>query len=108
MTYEEYCKLRDSRGLTDYAVARQAHVSRSSLSQWKNGISKPTKRTIMLLQNFFNDHKELQVVEPEKILTYPERQLFNSLTGYVFKIGRDELNFLQLNIKSSRMLLIFL
>jgi transcriptional regulator with XRE-family HTH domain len=88
MTYEEYCKLRDSRGLTDYAVANQANVSRSSLSQWKNGASKPSKRTIMLLQNFFNDHKELEVFKPDKAIAFPERPIFGSITGYVVDLGK--------------------
>lgn len=59
MTYEEYCKARDSYGLTDYAVAKLAKVSRSALSQWKNGLSKPSKRTMNHLELFFSSNKAM-------------------------------------------------
>lgn len=87
MTYEEYCKLRDSRGLTDYAVAHQANVSRSSLSQWKNGASKPSKRTIMLLKNFFDNNQALLSIDPGKTIAYSDRHIFSSISGYVIDIG---------------------
>lgn len=54
MTYEEYCKLRDSNGLTDYAVAKSANVSRSCLSQWKNGNTEPSRATQERLERFFS------------------------------------------------------
>lgn len=62
MTYEEYCSLRDCYNLTDYAVAGLAKVSRSTISQWKNGKTTPTKSTIERLDRFF---KNYQTGEPE-------------------------------------------
>lgn len=43
--YEEYAKIRDARGLTDYDIAKRCGISQSSLSRWKNGQSSPSKRT---------------------------------------------------------------
>ena len=57
MTYEEYCKLRDSYGLTDYAVSSLSEVSRATLSQWKNGRSKPSKSTINKIKRLFEGYK---------------------------------------------------
>lgn len=34
--YEKYAKLRDEKGLTDYAVAQALGISPSTLSDWKN------------------------------------------------------------------------
>ena len=36
MYYENYAKLRDERGLTDYRVAISAGVSTATMSEWKN------------------------------------------------------------------------
>lgn len=54
MTYEEYEKLRDEHGMTNYQVAALANISRATLSQWKNGNAVPGDRTIKRLQDFFN------------------------------------------------------
>lgn len=43
--YEQYAKIRDSRGLTDYEVAKAGGFSRSILTAWKNGKSAPSKTT---------------------------------------------------------------
>ena len=54
MTYEEYCNLRDSYNLTDYGVSKLTGISRSSLSQWKNGNSEPSRATQERLERFFS------------------------------------------------------
>lgn len=42
--YENYAKIRDSKGLTDFEVSKLAGVSRSIFTHWKNG-SSPSKKT---------------------------------------------------------------
>lgn len=39
--YEKYSKRRDELGLTDYKVAQMAGISKSTLSDWKNGKCTP-------------------------------------------------------------------
>lgn len=51
--YEIYERLRDARGLTDYAVAAQTGVARSILSEWKTGRHKPGIKNLLILANFF-------------------------------------------------------
>lgn len=51
--YKIYEKLRNARGLTDYKVAKEAGVSRSTLSEWKNGEHKPSLETIQKLSKYF-------------------------------------------------------
>ena len=43
--YDEYAKIRDSRGLTDSEVAEKCGVSQSIFSRWKTGKSSPSKKT---------------------------------------------------------------
>ncbi len=53
MTYDEYCKKRDAKDLTDNAVAQLSGVSKSTISLWKNGKISPSKKTIKRLELFF-------------------------------------------------------
>lgn len=39
--YAKYAEFRDALNLTDYKVAEKTGISRSTLSDWKNGISTP-------------------------------------------------------------------
>lgn len=64
MTYEEYCKQRDHYGLTDYAVSNLSEVSRATLSQWKNGRSKPSKSTINKIKRVFSNCENTAVNRP--------------------------------------------
>lgn len=41
ITYERYAQIRDSKGLKDSDVARNASMQQSVLSDWKNGKSTP-------------------------------------------------------------------
>ena len=44
--YENYSKIRDSRGLNDYRVAKLANINRSMLSDWKSGRSQPKLKNL--------------------------------------------------------------
>ena len=39
--YEKYAKVRDEKGLTDYAVATQTGIATSTISEWKTGKHTP-------------------------------------------------------------------
>ena len=41
--YENYAKLRDEQGLSDYGIAKLIGVSRSVFSDWKSGRHSPSK-----------------------------------------------------------------
>lgn len=106
MTYEEYCNLRDSCGLTDYAVAKMAQVSRSALSQWKNGNSKPSKHTQERLDRFFssdyfqlNGSEDLAIIESGHSTVDPSPRVafyfIKLMDGTTIKLSADEYNKLQ-------------
>jgi len=42
MYYENYEKIRQKRGVSDYKVAEDAGISRSTISEWKTGIHTPS------------------------------------------------------------------
>lgn len=39
--YAKYAKARDLKGFSDYKVAEMTGIARSTLSDWKNGLSTP-------------------------------------------------------------------
>lgn len=41
MTYEEYAKIRDLKGLSDYKVSQLTGIGRATFSEWKNGKYQP-------------------------------------------------------------------
>ena len=41
ITYEEHCKIRDSKGLRDGDVAKKAGIQASTFSEWKKGKCTP-------------------------------------------------------------------
>lgn len=51
--YEKYVKLRDEKGLTDYAVAKETGITQSTFSDWKGGRSKPKIEKLLILAKFF-------------------------------------------------------
>ena len=41
VSYEKYAEIRDKRGMTDYAVAKETGISASTFSDWKRGVYVP-------------------------------------------------------------------
>lgn len=52
--YEKYAKLRDARGLTDYAVAKSCGIGRSTMFDWKSGRSTPKQDKLVRIAEFFD------------------------------------------------------
>ena len=40
-SYEKYASIRDAKGVSDYQVWKDTGIATATLSDWKNGISKP-------------------------------------------------------------------
>lgn len=51
--YEIFAKLLKERGVTPYQVSKATGVSQSSLSDWKNGKSKPKYEKMKLIAGYF-------------------------------------------------------
>ena len=51
--YQKYCELRDARGLTDYQVAVETGITKSTFTDWKNGRSNPGVEKLYKLAQLF-------------------------------------------------------
>ena len=52
--YEKYCLLRDKKGVTDYRVAEETGITKSTFSDWKTGRSKPKFDKLLILAKYFD------------------------------------------------------
>lgn len=52
-SYKKYEKLRDKKGVTDYEVSKNTHVSTSTLSNWKAGRYTPKADKIKSIAEYF-------------------------------------------------------
>lgn len=52
--YSVYAKLRDLKGLSDYAVAKEIGIGRSTLSDWKTGKHIPNRDNLKKIADFFD------------------------------------------------------
>ena len=51
--YENYVRLRDGKGVTDYEVAKNTGVSTSTLTCWKQGLYVPKIEKLLKLADYF-------------------------------------------------------
>lgn len=50
--YEKYAKIRDEKGVTDYKVAIETGISKSTFSDWKSKRSKPKLEKLLKISEF--------------------------------------------------------
>ena len=51
--YEIYCKLRDEKGVKDYAVAKATGMAQTVFSEWKRGKSTPKVDKLQKIADYF-------------------------------------------------------
>lgn len=51
--YERYVALRDSKNITDYKVASDTGITRSTFTDWKSGRSEPKIDKLKRLADYF-------------------------------------------------------
>lgn len=51
--YEKYIALRDKKGVTDYRVAVDTGIPKSTFTDWKNGRSQPKVDKLKILADYF-------------------------------------------------------
>lgn len=52
--YKKFQKLLDKKGITAFKVHKDTGIASSTLSDWKNGKSKPKADKLKLLADYFN------------------------------------------------------
>ena len=51
-SYEKYARIRDEKHLTNYRVSKDTGIATATLSDWKNGVSKPKVDKLKILANY--------------------------------------------------------
>ena len=51
--YEKYVVLRDKKGVTDYRVASETGITKSTFTDWRTGRSKPKTNKLAILGKYF-------------------------------------------------------
>ncbi len=51
--YEKYVELRNKKGVTDYRVAMDTKIPKSTFSEWKIGRSKPKVDKLKSIADYF-------------------------------------------------------
>lgn len=52
--YDKYVALRDKAGVTDYRVAMDTGITKSTFTDWKNGRSTPKFDKLLILAKYFD------------------------------------------------------
>lgn len=52
--YTKYVALRDEKGVSDYRVAQDTGITKSTFTDWKNGRSEPKIDKIKKIADYFN------------------------------------------------------
>lgn len=52
--YERYAELRNQKGVSDYRVAKDTGIPKSTFSDWKSGRSKPKIAKLKILAGYFD------------------------------------------------------
>lgn len=77
--YKDYCIIRDLHHVTDYQVAKETGITRSTFTDWKSGRSKPKIDKLMKIAQYFGVSVEMINGEcdrnPENDLSPDEREL---------------------------------
>lgn len=51
--YEKYVALREEKGVTDYRVAMETGITKSTFTDWKNGRSSPKMDKLKKIADYF-------------------------------------------------------
>lgn len=65
--YSNYEKLRNAKGVTDYKVATETGIPKSTFSDWKSGRSKPKMDKLMKIAAYFGVTIEELMKEPANV-----------------------------------------
>jgi transcriptional regulator with XRE-family HTH domain len=85
--YLDYAKIRDSKGFTDYAVAKGAGIGRSTLSDWKSGSHVPHIQNLQKIAAFLDVSVD-DLMPQIPVLEAPEAK---AIPGLVRNYSQEEI-----------------
>ena len=103
-TYQNYAKLRDKAGLSDYRISKMSGVSTSTFSDWRNGKHQPNKSNLAKIAGAMNVPVDAFFTNGE---IKNEKNVFPDLTELVperitYTIKLDDGSIVQLEEKEYR------
>lgn len=80
--YEIFEQLCQKHNLTSYKVSKMANVTQTALSNWRNGKSEPSAKTLQKLADFFNVSVDYLLTgeEPNKVTSTLTRRDTKEIT----------------------------
>ena len=104
MTYEQYARMRDSKGFKDGTVAKIADIGRSTFSDWKAGRSSPKtdklekiRRALDIpITEFYSDESISTTMEVSEIIMQKAKEnITQDPVDTSFALGVDDALILQ-------------
>lgn len=77
--YEIYKRLREEKGVSDYQVAKETGINRSTFTDWKSGRSQPKQDKLKRIAQYFNVTMEYLTGSnsPENTISDSERRILS-------------------------------
>ena len=96
--YENYAKMRDEQGFSDYQISKEIGVSRSVFSDWKSGRHNPSKKSRAKISKvlnlppvdyFFSSDRGDYFVETKNNIKRPEA-LYSRTAAYCVQLANGK------------------
>lgn len=81
--YERYVELRNQKGVSDYRVAKDTGIPKSTFSDWKSGRSKPKIAKLKILAGYFDVAVDELISSSEK---GSEQMIYLRIASFIFAI----------------------
>ena len=81
--YERYVELRNQKGVSDYRVAKDTGIPKSTFSDWKSGRSKPKIAKLKILAGYFDVAVDELISGSEK---GSEQMIYLRIASFIFAI----------------------
>lgn len=82
-SYENYAKLKETKGVNDFAVSKATGIAPATMSDWKNGRTEPKIDKLQKIAEYFNVSTEYLITgkDTEKVSDSGEKYYFSNETA---------------------------
>ena len=82
-SYENYAKLKEAKGVNDFAVSKATGIAPATMSDWKNGRTEPKIDKLQKIAEYFNVSTEYLITgkDTEKVSDSGKKYYFSDETA---------------------------
>lgn len=82
-SYENYAKLKETKGVNDFAVSKATGIAPATMSDWKNGRTEPKIDKLQKIADYFNVSLEYLMTgkDTEKVSDSGKKYYFSDETA---------------------------